>query len=57
MSLTTEDDIAIIWDWDKKEISFINASESSPKDTTISHIYGTSDLRHVMIVETTLPDE
>lgn len=57
MSLTVEDDIAIIWDWNTKDISFIRASETSPADTTITHIYSTVTNRHIIVAEIVDPGE
>lgn len=57
MSLKIEDDIAIIWDWDTKDISFIRASDTSPVDTTVTHIYSTAKNRHIIVAETVDPGE
>ena len=57
LSLTVKDNIAIVWDWDTKDISYIDAGPSSPKDTTIVHTYGTSGSNHIMIAETVMPGE
>lgn len=57
MSLTIEDDIAIIWDWDAKDISFISASEASPVDTAIIHTFNTAKNRRIIVAETVDPDE
>lgn len=54
MSFITGDNIAIIWDWETGDISYINASEDSPVDTTIIHDYGTTKNRHVIIAEMNL---
>lgn len=57
ISLTIEDDIAIIWDWDAKDISFISASDASPVDTTIIHTFNTAKNRRIIVAETVDPDE
>lgn len=57
LSLTAKDNIAIIWDQNKADISFINASPSSPVDTTITHTYSSFAFRSIKVVETTVPGE
>ena len=57
MNLITKDDIAVIWDWESKDISFISASASSPKDTTISHTYSAAATRRIIIAETIAPGD
>jgi len=57
MRITAEDDIAIIWDWETKDITYINASASEPKDTTISHIFTKTGMKHIVIAETLAPGE
>lgn len=57
MNLITKDNIAVIWDWEAKDISFISASASSPKDTTISHTYSTAVTRRIVIAETIAPGD
>lgn len=57
LSLTVKDDIAVIWDWDSKDITYISASATSPVDTTITHTYSTSGTRHIIIAETVAPGE
>lgn len=57
IDLKTKDNIAVIWDWETKDISYINATASSPTDTTITHNYGTTGSRRVIIAETIAPGE
>ena len=57
IDLKTKDDIAVIWDWETKDISYINATATAPKDTTISHNYGTAGSRRIIIAETVAPGE
>lgn len=57
IDLKVEDNIAIIWDWEAKDISFINATATEPKDTTISHNYGATGSRRIIIAETVEPGE
>lgn len=57
IDLKTQDNIAVIWDWETKDISYINATTSSPTDTTISHTYGTTGSRRIIIAETISPGE
>ncbi len=57
LSLTTKDNIAIIWDQNRADISFIEASPDSPVDTTITHTYKSFGFRSIKIVETTVPGE
>lgn len=57
INLTIDDDIAIIWDWETKDISYINATATEPKDTTISHNYGATGSRRIIIAETVEPGE
>lgn len=57
IDLKTKDNIAVIWDWETKDISYINATASSPIDTTITHNYGTTGSRRVIIAETIAPGE
>ena len=51
VTLTTQEDIAIIWDWDTKDISYIHADPSSVVDTTLTHTYASSSTRHIRIAE------
>ena len=57
IDLKTKDNIAVIWDWESKDISYINATASSPTDTTITHNYGTTGSRRIIIAETIAPGE
>ena len=57
IDLKTKDNIAVIWDWETKDISYINATASSPTDTTITHNYGTTGSRRIIIAETIAPGE
>ncbi len=57
LDLKTTDNIAVIWDWESKDISYINAATSSPTDTTITHNYGTTGSRRIIIAETIAPGE
>lgn len=57
LNLTAKDNIAIIWDQNRADISFIEASPDSPVDTTITHIYKSFGFRSIKIVETTVPGE
>lgn len=57
LSLTAKDNIAIIWDQNKADISFIEASPDSPIDTTITHTYKSFGFRSIKVVETTAPGE
>ena len=57
IDLKTKDDIAVIWDWETKDITYINATATAPKDTTISHNYGTTGSRRIIIAETVSPGE
>lgn len=57
LNLTAKDNIAIIWDHNRADISFIEASPDSPVDTTITHIYKSFGFRSIKIVETTVPGE
>ena len=57
LSLTVKDNIAIIWDENVADISFIHASPTSPVDTTITHTYKSFGIRSIKVVETTVPGE
>lgn len=57
LSLTVKDDIAVIWDWDNKDITYISASATSPVDTTLTHLYASSKTRHIIVAETVAPNE
>ena len=57
LSLTAKDNIAIIWDHNRADITFIEASPDSPVDTTITHTYKSFGFRSIKIVETTVPGE
>lgn len=57
MKLETKGNVVIIWDWETKDISFINASSTEPKDTTIVHTFGTTASRRIKIAEPIAPGE
>lgn len=57
IDLKTKDNISIIWDWETKDISYINATATAPKDTTITHNYGTTGNRRIIIAEPVAPGE
>jgi len=55
MALKANEDIAIIWDWDTKDITFIHTD--SALDTTLTHTYNSSGSRHIKISELIAPGE
>ena len=57
MTLKVKNNIAVIWDWDKKDISFINADTNNIIDTTLTHTYLSSDTKHIKIAELIPPGE
>lgn len=50
--IATNDDVAVIWDWDDKDITFV------PRNTqmTVEHTYTTSGTHKVVVAEFIMPD-
>lgn len=50
--IATNDDVAVIWDWDDKDITFVHRNTQM----TVEHTYTTSGTHKVVVAEFIMPD-